>query len=126
MISATGNEQENEWLAAYHSRPEFQGKPSVELTRDETHKSVYSVRTASIFGACIFVCNQSTRTPLTVGPDHLMSNLTCDGTTYGIVEVNNEPCGLYSQNRTEQKKKIKLNSTRAVERVVTGMVSIDK
>lgn len=63
-----------------------------------------SIHTAPIFGACIFVCKPCSRTPLTVGPDHLMSNLICDGTIYGIIEVNNKPCGLYNQNRTEQKK----------------------
>ena len=94
----------------------FQGKLSVELTRDVSYVYVYSVRTASVFGACIFVCYPSSRTPLTVGP------LICDGITYGIINANNEPCGLYNQNRTEQKK-IKLNSTKAV--AVTGMVSIE-
>ena len=114
-MSTTGSEPENERLAAYHSRPTSQGKLSAELTRD-LHICVFCPHSLNInIDACIFVCNPSSRTPHTVRLDHLISNLIYDGTTYGIVEVNNDPCasGLYNQNGTEQRTNKTKNSTRA-------------
>lgn len=82
-----GGKNINERLTAYHSRPVFEGIPSVELTED-VRTSYVSICTASIFGACIYICLTQSRTvpsraPLTIISDEQLELQRSASTTYG-------------------------------------------